>query len=165
MTSFSELIRRWNKGIARGAQVRFARKVGVNRVTLSRWMNGRDTPGEDSRPRIAKELGISVDELMDSLGGNPRVLREQIASYKIGAVSMALSPDEEELLGEISRKDTRSPVDEIRWLIKAYHDGKLIERAQAPESGSHQDILTADLRRQLEKEAMDKARAARKTGS
>lgn len=66
--NFKDILTRWNNGLAFGAQSKFAASVGVDQGTVSRWMNGLP-PNEELRPRIAKILGITVEELMDSISG------------------------------------------------------------------------------------------------
>ncbi|MGQ0644977.1 MAG: helix-turn-helix domain-containing protein [Elusimicrobiota bacterium] len=65
--TFSDLLARWNKGIRRGAQTRFAKVIGLAQPTVARWASGAISPSEDIRPKVARELGVSVDELMEAL--------------------------------------------------------------------------------------------------
>lgn len=59
------LLAKWNKGIARGAQRKFAARIGVKEATVSHWAKGNFTPDENLRGKIASELGITLEELMD----------------------------------------------------------------------------------------------------
>lgn len=60
---FKDLLLKWNKGISKGAPVRFAKAVGVSQMTVSRWLKG-GLPDEPLRAKVAKILGITVDQLM-----------------------------------------------------------------------------------------------------
>ena len=60
--SFDELLKAWNKGIMRGAPRRFANAIGVSETYLSSWRSGRNRPGEEQIPKIAKALGVAEDE-------------------------------------------------------------------------------------------------------
>lgn len=40
-----------------------AELVGVDRATLWRWRNGRNSPALDTAARIAETLGVSLNEL------------------------------------------------------------------------------------------------------
>lgn len=63
MIRLAALIKKWNRDKMRGAQLRFAKAINVSQGTVSRWMSGDVPPSDDLKPRIAKELGVSVDEL------------------------------------------------------------------------------------------------------
>ena len=45
-------------------QVWLAEKLGVHKVTVSRFVNGQRTPDYDTRRRIANILGVSTDYLL-----------------------------------------------------------------------------------------------------
>jgi repressor LexA len=62
--NFNELLKRWNKGILKGAAVRFAEHVGVSQMTVSRWATGGSRVDEPMQSKVAKALGVSVDQLM-----------------------------------------------------------------------------------------------------
>jgi len=59
---FKKLLVKWNKGILRGAQRKFAARMGVKEATVSHWVNGSFIPDETLRPRIAEELGVSIKD-------------------------------------------------------------------------------------------------------
>jgi SOS-response transcriptional repressor LexA len=61
--TFNDLLKKWNGGKLRGAQTNFAAAIGVKPNTVSQWASG-SLPGEEQRERIAKHLGITVDELV-----------------------------------------------------------------------------------------------------
>jgi hypothetical protein len=116
-------MRRWNGGVLRGAQFRLAKALKIDQTNIRRWVEGGYGPKEELRPRVAKLLKISVDELMSSL-------RASAAGAKKGAddpLSDILSPEEAALLAKAAEKDLRSPEQEIRWLVRAYAAGKLVE--------------------------------------
>lgn len=58
------LLAKWNKGILRGAQRKFAVRIGVKEATVSHWAKGNFTPDENLRGKIASELGVTLEELM-----------------------------------------------------------------------------------------------------
>lgn len=66
--TFRELLTKWNGGKFRGAQVRLANAVGSSEPTVSRWVAGAYPPDPEKRARVAKLLGVSVDELLASIG-------------------------------------------------------------------------------------------------
>lgn len=75
--TFSELLIKANGGQARGALEAFQRKLKlVNRSAISHWNSGRSFPSEKLRPLIAKELGVTVDELMLALEDRRKRRRE-----------------------------------------------------------------------------------------
>ena len=61
---FKELLAKWNRGISRGSQRKFAKAVGVKEAAVSEWVRLARAPGEVLRIKVARELGIPVDELM-----------------------------------------------------------------------------------------------------
>ncbi|MGC8728269.1 MAG: helix-turn-helix domain-containing protein [Elusimicrobiales bacterium] len=68
---FRDLVIKWNKGIVNGMQTNFAKAIGVSQYSVSRWLKG-DVPNERLRLKIAKELGISVDELVSFFSSIPK---------------------------------------------------------------------------------------------
>lgn len=75
--TFSELLTRANGGQARGALEAFQRKLKVvNRSAISHWNSGRSFPSEKLRPLIARELGVTVEELMLALEDRRKCRRE-----------------------------------------------------------------------------------------
>jgi transcriptional regulator with XRE-family HTH domain len=48
-------------------QVQLAEKIGVNPVTMSRWMNGVRPPTVYALKRIARALGCTIDDLVVGL--------------------------------------------------------------------------------------------------
>lgn len=69
MSGLKEKIIEANGGIERGAQSRFAAKIHASRVSVSEWIKGTRMPGELMLERIARELRISVEELLSLLPG------------------------------------------------------------------------------------------------
>lgn len=79
---FRSLLKRYNQGLQRGAQVRLAKALGVTEGVVSRWANGELMPGEEIRPKLAKLLGVSEQELGHSLKpSGPMSLRERGPEY------------------------------------------------------------------------------------
>lgn len=76
--TLAELLKRHNNGLRKGAQIKLSRAMGVTQATVSRWVSGELVPGEDQRLPLAKELGISVEELVFALDATR-------ASYRIRA--------------------------------------------------------------------------------
>lgn len=76
MATFVELIAHWNGGRRKGAQTLLAKKMGVSQSTTSRWMAGTMQPEIDLRPRLAKVLGVSEEEL------NAALPKDDTASFK-----------------------------------------------------------------------------------
>jgi SOS-response transcriptional repressor LexA len=77
--NLQETLKRWNGGIDRGAQTRFAKALGVKPSVVSRWAAGTLAPGEELRPKIARELGVTIQELEEMFAAGPggaSVLRE-----------------------------------------------------------------------------------------
>lgn len=128
--SLEEMLRKWNGGVVRGAKKRLAARIGVNRVTVSKWFSGDQVPGEAMRPNLAKELGVSLYELLTALQGITKgqgpIVREDSPTYSApGQIRLFLSEDEMGMLKQACQRDTRSPLDEIRWLIRSYADGTI----------------------------------------
>lgn len=81
-----ELLTKWNGGRFRGAQVRFAKALEVSEPTVSRWVSGDYPPDPELRTRVAKELRVSVSELMAAV--------ERGRSARLGPASIAREPEE-----------------------------------------------------------------------
>jgi transcriptional regulator with XRE-family HTH domain len=64
-TEKARKLRRWLEV----SQEAMAARIGVHRLTLARWEAGQREPRADELQRWARELGISVDELLG--GPNP----------------------------------------------------------------------------------------------
>lgn len=47
-----------------------AKLAGISRPTLSDWKNGRYTPKDDKRRKIAEVLGVSIDALDGDVHSN-----------------------------------------------------------------------------------------------
>jgi transcriptional regulator with XRE-family HTH domain len=130
--TFEEYLISWNGGKIRGAQTRLAKKLKIAQSAISRWVNGDGIPEEDLRIPVAKELGISVEQLLSSLPpkNNNSFMRvcEDVFKHKYDSILFKGILSEEELsdLKKICEKDVRSNWDEIRWLIKSYANGHLM---------------------------------------
>lgn len=66
MIKFEDLIIKWNNGTWRGAQTKFAQKIGVKPNTVSQWIKFSRPPDRDLRGIVSRKLGISEKELLDS---------------------------------------------------------------------------------------------------
>lgn len=64
MLNFNQALVKWNGGITRGAQTRFAKALGISNKTVSLWARGTLQPGERQLPKIARELGIAIEDAM-----------------------------------------------------------------------------------------------------
>jgi len=64
--TFNEYLKKWNGGVMRGAQTKLAKRIHVVPSTIAHWVRGSSMPNEDVRQRVAKEFGISPDNLMSS---------------------------------------------------------------------------------------------------
>lgn len=62
---FKEMLKRWNNGLAKGAVGKFADVVGVSPMTVSRWTKGTSRVDEPMQSKVAEELGVTVQQLMD----------------------------------------------------------------------------------------------------
>jgi transcriptional regulator with XRE-family HTH domain len=71
--NFADALKAWNGGIERGAQTRLAKALKVAPNTVSQWARAESPllPGEEIRPRLARELGITVDALMQLFQREP----------------------------------------------------------------------------------------------
>lgn len=49
-----------------GTQEEFAKAVGVDQTTVSKWETGRSKPRVGELSRIAKVCGVTVDKLLES---------------------------------------------------------------------------------------------------
>ena len=80
MKTFRDALKHWNSGIERGAQTRLAKVLGVKPNTVSQWASGQLLPGEAVRQKLARELGIPMDELLAMFprGG---MVRESSTTY------------------------------------------------------------------------------------
>ena len=56
---------RQHRLLAKMEQVDLARKMGVSRVTISRWENGQSYPSVPKFKELAEVLGCSMEELID----------------------------------------------------------------------------------------------------
>lgn len=49
-------------------QAQLAKRLGIDKQTISRWERGTNTPRWNMLPRIADALGLTEDELIGSHG-------------------------------------------------------------------------------------------------
>lgn len=87
--TFKELLKNWNNGKINGAQARLADKLKLNPGTISRWAKQLSEPEEDIRPVIAKELRVTVDQLMACFS-----FREARNAAAHGQASLAAEPSQ-----------------------------------------------------------------------
>lgn len=78
--TFKEQFKIWSKKNGGATQVDFAKKIGVKQSTVSRWIAGQ-RPNEEDQPAIAKEFGISADQLMADYPHRHSVLGEPSRDY------------------------------------------------------------------------------------
>lgn len=96
---FEGILKKWNGGILRGAQLRLSNILDIDQSNIRRWMEGVTKPRERFRPKLAKELGVTVDELMASLEKKgPIADLVEMADKKFGPVSVSYIP----VLGTVS---------------------------------------------------------------
>jgi hypothetical protein len=134
MESFEELLKRWNRGIMRGAQLRFSKAAKVNQVTVGRWIRRELLPGERVRPRVAAALGITVPQLMKSFGASDAVVRERGPAYG--------EPSPEVLMGHINQltkqiADLQAAFGQLRGEVRVRLDSveaKVGEKKRSKES-------------------------------
>ncbi len=84
--SFGELVRtlRSEKGMT---QLDLARKMGVTDKAVSKWERDLSIPDVGSLPKLAEELGVSVDELLQAKTAAQEVAEESGSARKrIGAM-------------------------------------------------------------------------------
>jgi transcriptional regulator with XRE-family HTH domain len=125
---FEELLKKWNKGILRGAQLRLAKSLGIDQSAIRRWMEGITTPAEKLRPKIAKELGVTVEVLMESLkSASTSQNAENVIRLK-----EEFNVEEWEFLVDIIN-DIRAkegldvkPADVFRRLVRMFRTGQLV---------------------------------------
>ena len=65
--TFEELLKKWNKGILRGAKKALADRLGVPDTSISHWIAGRANPSEKHLNEMAKLFKISAEEIKESL--------------------------------------------------------------------------------------------------
>ena len=61
--NFKKILTEWNDGIFRGAQAKFAREMGVSKVTVMRWLSGALPPSEKQIKNMAKLFKKSEEEI------------------------------------------------------------------------------------------------------
>lgn len=49
-----------------GTQEEFAKAVGVDQTTVSKWETGKSKPRANDLQKVAKVCGVTVDELLKS---------------------------------------------------------------------------------------------------
>lgn len=61
--NLKNILTEWNDGIFRGAQAKFAREMGVSKVTVMRWLSGALPPSEKQIKNMAKLFKKSEEEI------------------------------------------------------------------------------------------------------
>lgn len=61
--TFEDLLRNWNGGIRKGAQLRLAKMLKVSEGAVSHWINAGRLPSSDLKQELAKILKITVEDL------------------------------------------------------------------------------------------------------
>jgi len=80
---FSDLLKRYNGGILEGAQKKLALALGTGVYNISHWNAGRSYPSEEMRPQIARELGVSEQELMEALNASKAIHRAKLTGKTV----------------------------------------------------------------------------------
>lgn len=119
--TFQQLLTAWNKGVDRGVAKNFAAKIGVTDVTVWRWLNGVFVPDEHLLPKIAKELNISVEDLMESLKSNRNYLDNQ---EELNLIDI-LTEREIKALRMSAEDQMRDIKGMVRWLVREWVSGRL----------------------------------------
>lgn len=126
--SFLTLLTKWNNGISRGSQSRFAETINVAKNTVSRWVTGDLLPGEEIRQKIADELEVSISTLNKALNTKPSGWDLVEANEDDDAqITFNVPPAIYAKFVKKSAEDRRSPVDQLLWLMEKYSDDKLTE--------------------------------------
>lgn len=81
--TLKSLLTKWNKGVFHGSVRRFAKKIKYSEVTVGEWVRCVKLPGEAVRPLVAKELGVSVPELMAALSAKEEGSAESVVNLEI----------------------------------------------------------------------------------
>ncbi len=55
-------------GEKRGAQLWLAQRMGVSQPLVSKWVSGREKPGEERMAKLAKVLGVGVKDVEACFG-------------------------------------------------------------------------------------------------
>ncbi len=82
--TFGDLLARWNGGRIRGAQTRFAARLGIAPHTVSQWATGVSRPDADLRPRAARELGVAVEVLANLFESRRRTSQDSLREVSDG---------------------------------------------------------------------------------
>lgn len=62
---FEDLLKSWNRGVLRGAAVKFAKKINYSKATVSALLNSPEPPKSEVLANVvAKELGVTVERLL-----------------------------------------------------------------------------------------------------
>lgn len=93
-------------------QLEVMKKTGINNKTLSGYENGIAEPDVETMVTLFNFYGISADEALE------------IKSNKNGAVSLKVSGDEQELLGEFRKLSAEQKTD-IIFVLKALNNFRL----------------------------------------
>lgn len=63
---FKELLRK------HGSQAEIARALGVSRMAVNKWFNGKTFPSRKTAERIANDLGVSLGEVYNQANKKQR---------------------------------------------------------------------------------------------
>lgn len=117
------------------SQEGFAEKVGVDLTTVGRWERGNQEPQPWMRPKIAKALGITLEELADLIGSEPAEVRSEQESDQTPLRGLANHDDGTEspsLIGEWSTQDSDllDRIDQTRYMMDRAIAGRTVTPAQ-----------------------------------
>ncbi|WP_335928901.1 helix-turn-helix transcriptional regulator [Vibrio parahaemolyticus] len=58
-----------NKKIKEEGQSNIAKKLNVSQAAISRWVNGKRKPESKNIPMLAREIGVSAEQLIQEIYG------------------------------------------------------------------------------------------------
>lgn len=124
----SELLKRINNGIERGAKVKLAEILGVKPQSVTEWFNGRSRPSEYNVQKMSALFSIDEKELWDMFDGKydtePALPSEEftpavkaIPLTNSNTIQLPILADAPAGLPEFSDRDIEMFVDIPRWLF------------------------------------------------
>lgn len=132
-SSFLDEVVRWNGGYRRGAAAKFARAVGVSEPVMSRWMKGKDAPGEEKMRVVAEALKLDL-ETVGGMFGRGSSVGEPQRGYSVG--------DLESIRDELIEHARR--IAELEQICKKAHEGLWRRKLRPPIKESTKIDLGAD---------------------
>ena len=65
MNSKEEILKQWNNGVLRGAQLHLAQKLNISHVSVTRWFKGTQKPSEIFIKKMSKIFNKSEEEIRE----------------------------------------------------------------------------------------------------